>query len=158
MKTLFSAFAASELLEKDRQTIVRALRNTKPDGQERGQPRWKMSTIVTAMERHNRANGGDNGTTGANPPEFAVFDLAFDKLEALPTLAARRKRAVQLVPLIDDMITALRTRGREAGEGWEVTGIRGDRVYQLTLAGFQGPCQWSHDQVWTNLNVDDGAD
>jgi hypothetical protein len=58
-KKLFSEFAASTLLERDRQTIARALRNTPPDGKERGQPRWKMSTIVTAMERHNRANGSN---------------------------------------------------------------------------------------------------
>jgi hypothetical protein len=38
---LFSAFAAAELLERDRQTITRALRSTPPDGQLRGAPRWK---------------------------------------------------------------------------------------------------------------------
>jgi hypothetical protein len=69
-KKLFSEFAASTLVERDRQTIARALRNTPPDGKERGQPRWKMSTIVTAMERHNRANGSNRGTTIDTNPEL----------------------------------------------------------------------------------------
>jgi hypothetical protein len=155
MKTLFSAFAASELLEKDRQTIVRALRNTPPDGQERGQPRWKMSTIVAAMEKHNRANDG-GGSSGPNPPECAVFDLAFDKLVALPTLAARRKAAVKLVPLVDDMVQAIRTRGRD--EDWIVSGIRGDQCYQQALERIEAPCEWTHDQVWEIFNVDTDAD
>ena len=43
---LFSAYAAAELLERDRQTLTRALRSTPADGQERGQPRWKMATAT----------------------------------------------------------------------------------------------------------------
>jgi len=41
MKTLFSINKAAELLEKDRQTLVRALRHVKPEGHERGQPRYR---------------------------------------------------------------------------------------------------------------------
>jgi hypothetical protein len=55
-KKRFSEFSASTLVERDRQTIARALRNTPPDGKERGQPLWKMSPIVTAMERPNLSN------------------------------------------------------------------------------------------------------
>jgi len=65
MKTkskLFSAFAASELLGRDRQTLARALKNVPPDGKERGAPRWSMETIFNAMERHNRANEGHGGS------------------------------------------------------------------------------------------------
>jgi hypothetical protein len=154
---LFSAYAAAELLERDRQTITRALRSTPPDGKERGQPRWKMSTIVEALEKHRGGNGGGNGTT-ASPPEYAQYDRAYDAMKALPTLAARRKQAVKLVPVIDDMMAALRAQGRDAGEDSFVTDLRGDKVYQLTLRGFEGPCEWSHDQVWDHLCIDTDAD
>jgi hypothetical protein len=38
-------------LERDRRTITRALRHTKPDGKERGQPRWKLKTILEALDQ-----------------------------------------------------------------------------------------------------------
>jgi hypothetical protein len=83
MKTkLFSAFAASELLSRDRQTIARALRNIPPDGKARGAPRWKMSTIFEAMERHNRANEGGNGSSNGNRGRNRLGDIA-DELEQL---------------------------------------------------------------------------
>jgi hypothetical protein len=162
MKTkLFSAFAASELLGRDRQTLVRCLRNVPPDGKEKNQPRWKMSTIFTAMERHNRANegnGGSNNYTNANssnapnPPEYSQFDTAFAALEALSTLPARRKAAIAIMPKLHAMIAALVVQGRDGDEHPQHTQLRGERVYQLMMAGFQSPCQWSHDQVWQNLN------
>jgi hypothetical protein len=79
-------------------------------------------------------------------------------MKALPTLAKRRAAALKLMPLLNDMIEALRARGRDAGEDSDVTGMRGDRAYQLALAGFQGPCSWTDDQVWENLNIDTDAD
>jgi hypothetical protein len=159
MKTkLFSAFAASELLSRDRQTIARAMRDVPPDGKERGAPRWKMSTIFTAMERHNRANEGNNGNGQNNdnsaprPPEYAAFDAAFAALEALPTVEARRKRAIALMPQLHAMIAALGRQGASAGEHPDHTSLRGSEVYRLSMTGFQSPCQWSRDEVWKNLN------
>jgi hypothetical protein len=158
MKTkLFSAFAASELLARDRQTIARALRGIPPDGKERGAPRWKMSTIFDAMERHNRANdgnsaGSNSAATAANPPEYAEYDRAFAALEALPTVEVRRKAAVEIMPALHSMVAALRKQGHEVGQHPEHVNLRGDRVYQLMMLGFQRPCAWTHDQVWANLN------
>jgi hypothetical protein len=149
---LFSAFAAAELLERDRQTIARALRNTPPDGKEKNQPRWKMSTVVAALEKHAGASASASTTTAANPPEYAMFDQAFAALEALPTVEARRKAAIKVMPVLHTMIAALKVQGRDAGEHWQHTDLRGDAVYRVTMLGFQGPCEWSHDEVWHNLN------
>lgn len=49
MKT-FSVNALTELLERDRATIVRALRKVPPDATERKQPRWKMTTAIAAVD------------------------------------------------------------------------------------------------------------
>jgi hypothetical protein len=49
MKNLFSINRAADLLEKDRATLVRALRRVPADGYERGQPRWRMPTIIDAL-------------------------------------------------------------------------------------------------------------
>jgi hypothetical protein len=156
---LFSAFAAAELLQRDRQTITRAMRNVPPDGKEKNQPRWKMSTIFAAMETHNRANDNGisytNGSAAANanpPPEYAAFDAAFAALEALPTVEARRKRAVGIMPQLHAMVAALTRQGASAGEHPDHTSLRGSEVYRLSMIGFRLPCQWSHDEVWKNLN------
>ena len=99
MKTkLFSAFAASELLSRDRQTIARALKNTPPDAQERGAPRWKMSTIFTAMERHNRANEGNNGN--GNVGRNRLGDIA-DELERLHEELDATIKLVRSLPEMD---------------------------------------------------------
>jgi hypothetical protein len=49
MKNLFSINRPADLLEKDRATLVRALRRVPADDYERGQPRWRMPTIIDAL-------------------------------------------------------------------------------------------------------------
>jgi hypothetical protein len=49
VKNLFSINRAADLLEKDRATLVRALRHVPPDGYQGGQPRWRMPTIMHAL-------------------------------------------------------------------------------------------------------------
>ena len=46
---LFSAFGAADLLERDRQTVRRALRHVPPDGHgQRRAPRLEMAGVVLA--------------------------------------------------------------------------------------------------------------
>jgi hypothetical protein len=158
MKT-YGANAIAETFERDRGVVVRALRNTPPDAVVSGRPQWKLATASRALERHNRANDHGNGGTAANPPpEYAAFDQAYQAVTALPTLAKRRAAALKTIPLLNDMIRALRAHGRNVGEDPEVTGMRADRVYQLALIGFRAPCEWDHDEVWKYLNIDTDAD
>ena len=110
---LFSAFAASELLSRDRQTIARAIRDVPPDGKERGAPRWKMSTIFDAMERHNRANDGGVNVEGRNRLGDIAdelenlhyeLDAAIATIKSLPGLDAKQphsRAAAQLIQRID---------------------------------------------------------
>ncbi len=49
MKNLLSISGAADLLERDRATLVRALRHVPPDGYQNGQARWRMPTIVDAL-------------------------------------------------------------------------------------------------------------
>jgi hypothetical protein len=150
---MFSINAASLLLERDRRTVTKAMFGVPPDGKEKKQSRWKMSTIVDALERHNRANdSGNSGDAYANPPEYAAYDAAFAALEALPTLPARRKAAIKIMPVLHAMIAALTAHGREVGQHPEHIQLRGDAVYRISMLGFQSPCAWSHDEVWKNLN------
>jgi phage terminase Nu1 subunit (DNA packaging protein) len=58
MQDHLTAYAASRLLEKDRQTIVRALKDVPPDDQTGSQQRWKLATIVKALEGGSRSSAG----------------------------------------------------------------------------------------------------
>jgi hypothetical protein len=151
---LFSAFAAAELLERDRQTIVRALRNTPPDGRDGGHPRWKMSTIISAMERHGRASGGGIGD-GSNRPESVQFAQACEAMKVLPTLAQRRAAAIETIPLLIDAIKATRARGVDMGENSETTAVRGDLLCQTGLEGLAVACEWRDGEAWQHFNTAD---
>jgi hypothetical protein len=151
MKT-YSANSIAEQFERDRGVVVRALRNTKPDAMVSGKPQWKVASAAVALERH-RAGGGTRATT-SNPPECAVFDLAFAELVALPTLPARREAAILIMPLLNAMVAAVGAAGCDS----DAAGARGDLLYQTSLAGFQGPCEWTNDDVWRHLNLDADAD
>jgi hypothetical protein len=58
MKNIFSINKAADLLERDRATLVRALRHVKADGTERGQPRYTMRTIIDALAAQEARNNG----------------------------------------------------------------------------------------------------
>ena len=153
---MFSINAASLLLERDRRTVTKAMASVPPDGKEKKQPRWKMSTIVDALERHGGSNNQGNGNSAAAnanpPPEYAAFDAALDALEALPTVEKRRKAAVAIMPKLHAMVAALGRQGANAGEHPDHTALRGSEVYRLSMIAFQSPCAWSHDEVWHHLN------
>lgn len=95
---LYSAYAASQALEKDRQTIVRALRDVPPDGKAGSQPRWKLATIVKALEAGPRGAGSNGKSQEAGLTE-ARAELAREQ-----TAAVAMKNAVargEFVPAVD---------------------------------------------------------
>jgi hypothetical protein len=151
---LFSAFAAAELLERDRQTIVRALRNTPPDGREGEHGRWKMSTIISAMERHSRAGGSGIGD-GSNRPETVQFAQACEAMKMLPTLAQRRAAAIETIPLLVDAIKATRAQGLDMGDNPETSAIRGELLCQTGLEGLAVACEWRSGEAWQHFNTAD---
>jgi hypothetical protein len=151
----FSLNAIAELLERDRATVIRALRDTPADATERCQPRWKMATAVAALGQHNRnASGGGNIGGDIDPglsAAFARFDTAYDEMKSLRSLTARRKASIALRPMISRMDQMLRAHGRAIGAGDELADLRADELWRLTMRGFESPCAWSLDQVLEQL-------
>jgi hypothetical protein len=156
MKT-FGINALAELLEKDRQTIVRALRGTPADDTERQQPRWRMATAVAALERHTRGNGFFSSGSREQEPAlaslFAHFDRAYDLMKAMPNLDDRRRASMSLAPLIAETDAMLRAHGRAIGVGGELSDLRADKIRLLCMRGFETTCDWSFDEVHTHLNA-----
>ena len=91
---LFSINAAADILERDRATITRAVRNLPPDSRQGNHPRWKLANIVAAL----RQSGG-----GASPRMIELADELeatgaeamedLQRLRDLPTVTKRREYA-----------------------------------------------------------------
>lgn len=158
MQNHFSVNLAAETLERTRRTIKRALRNTPPDSRERGQPRWKMTTILGALEKNTtppQAFGKieNNTLSGELERLYTEFDGRYDEVRSAPTLAKRRKLAFKLAPLIAQTDRLQRLRDAADGLDHEHVCLRADRIFYLIMLGFETPCGWSHDQTWANLDV-----
>lgn len=157
MQNHLSVNAASELLERTRRTIKRALRHVPPDSLERGgQPRWRLPKIIQALETSGapmtlRHGGETDHLAEKCVALFAQFDTEFEKLKALPTLRARREAAIKLYPMIDEIIRAMRARDTADGLNADFVYLRADRVFNLMLLGFERPCEWTRNEVWTHL-------
>jgi len=154
----FSINAAAEILEKDRRTLVKSLRHVKPDATVRGAHRWRLRTIIDALERMRPAPAA--ATSGLTDPRLTAihhrFDAAEEKLNALPTVATRRVFAIStLRPLIDEMLLAHKEHGRSMGRDPEFTALLGDKLYLLALRAWERPCQWTQAQCWAAMYDDD---
>jgi hypothetical protein len=87
------------LLEKDRATLVRALRHVKPDGRERGQPRYSMRTISDALAANEARN---NGTSrGGHDGLRARLGEIADELEQAHEELDTKRELIQAQPTLD---------------------------------------------------------
>lgn len=153
----YSANALAEQFEIDRSTAIRVLKNVPCDATTKGKGTYKIATFARALEQHRRSVGtstpGGNGVSPL-PQEYDIFYRAFDEMKLLPTLAKRRAAAIKLVPVIENMMKAMRAHALANREDPYVTGMRADDIYRLTLVGFREPCQWNHDEVWNALCIE----
>jgi hypothetical protein len=99
MKKLFSINKAADLLERDRATLVRALRHVKPDGAERGQPRYTMRTITDALTAHEARN---HGAAHAGPDRLrSRLDEIADELEKAHQELDAKRELIKAQPTLD---------------------------------------------------------
>src|SRR4051794_10278475 len=119
MNNLFSVNRAADLLERDRATLVRAMRHVPPDGYERGQPRWRMPTIIDALAVKPQARREIGKFRDRYSLRSRVLDdmrRTFEEQVALigaePSLERRREMALQLAPLLEQYQAAYLEIGR----------------------------------------------
>jgi hypothetical protein len=153
MKQLISAYGAARLLERDRQTIERAVRGLAPDAIERGQPRWRLARIVEALNERAARNNGER------PQHDPGLQARFDHLDALdaqvraaPTLQKRRQMAREFFPVLADTDRAMRDDARRSSENPELTGHRCDRHLQTLLWTLREPCGWTFEEMLAEYN------
>jgi hypothetical protein len=139
-------------LERDRQTIERAVRGLTPDGYEGKSPRWRLARIVEILNARHAAKSGNSQMDPALLARFNQLDALDARLRAAPTLAERHKLARELFVMLRDIDRAMRDDGRRSGEHPELTGHRCDRHLQTVLATLREPCGWSFEKILAEYN------
>jgi len=76
----------------------------------------------------------------------------------LPTLEKRREAAKALAPQIASMDRMLRAHGRAVGAGDELADLRADKLFALSMRGFEQPCLWNSSECWRFLDLTDNAE
>jgi hypothetical protein len=158
MKT-YGVNALAETLEKDRSTMVRALRNVAPDAELGKRPQWKIATAAKALALHEaNAVGSGNRNTGTNPQLEALadeFHAAEAAMKKLKTLSARRAAAVAMAPLIAQADKMMRQVGIASGKEPDYAHLLADRVFMIMLRSFEVPCGWSQEETWKAIDICD---
>jgi hypothetical protein len=149
---MFSINAASEILEKDRRTITKALRHVQPDGFDGKDKRYRLKSIIDALAR---MQGGDSGH-GGNSPALAALNARYDQAEAamaaLATVKKRRDAARALLPLIVEIDKATRQVGLANGQNSDMVHLRADQMLRLITRGIEQPTGWTYDQLWEMIS------
>ncbi|TWC05039.1 hypothetical protein FBZ93_10349 [Bradyrhizobium macuxiense] len=150
---LISAFGAADMLELDRQTVRRALRHVRPDGHENKQPRWRLKTIIDAVDRHFGRNSAAVAptATAALDALFEAFDTGCKRLDGLPDLEARRREARRLMAALVDLDAAMRSGARACREDELRAALRCDEHFRIAMRNFERPCGWTQEQCWALL-------
>jgi hypothetical protein len=158
-ETHIFADALSEVLERDRRTITKALRHIEPDAYEgrgkakRGQ--WRMQTAIDALAalepKPQQYNTGDRPFERELDAAQAAFDDAVDAMDALPTVAQRRERSIEIADLVDDFIALMKQRGEADGLHHQHIELLGQNLYRLMMLNFCEPCEWTQQEVWHHV-------
>lgn len=71
----FSVNGAADLLERDRRTIRRALAMVPPDAKESGNPRWRLRTILDALDAHERRTRHERSWTHDGDRDAVIVEI-----------------------------------------------------------------------------------
>jgi hypothetical protein len=140
--TLVSVNGASELLERDRRTIRRALRSVPPDGDENGQPRWRLASVVDALQIHDRRMRPQafpraydpNGIIAELEDLSRELEYGFERMKQETDLERRRKLGLKFGPIIGRSIEAvnrsleLEPEGSRTFMKWATSRMLGDII------------------------------
>jgi hypothetical protein len=154
VRNLFSINKAADLLERDRATLVRALRHVKPDGRERGQDRYTMRTItdaLTAQEVRNKGSVSDIGVSRELEIKFSALDEQYRNVQNGPTLEDRRKLARAFFSVVADVEAAMRADAQRSGEDPRMAGLRIAEHTRLNVLTLRGALSWNSDEAWAEF-------
>jgi hypothetical protein len=164
----FSVNRLASMLDVDRQTMVRALKDTAADAGSEKKPLFRVSTAVAALDRHRgkpdrrrkQSDGGDVAFNRELERMFLRLDELRDKIEATPTVEGRltllRERFFSLV---SETCRAMRADGESIGEDDVRLSLRVDAFERMQVITMRHLVGWNTDRVLfeynRSLNPDD---
>lgn len=154
MKNLFSINKAADLLERDRQTLVRALRHIEPDGIERGQQRYTMRTITDALAAHEgRAKTGtdDDGISRDLRAKFDELDRQYRAVQNGATLVERRKLVREFFSGLAGVEAAMYSAAKRDREDHRAASLRIAEHTRLQVLTLRDALGWTCDEVWVEF-------
>jgi hypothetical protein len=173
---LFSINGAAERLERDRATLVRALRHIPPDGYQGGRPRYTMKTITDALavKPHERRETGryrdrfSIGRSRALDGLRLMFEKGVASISAEPSLTRRREMAVALAPLLAEYQKVYLSTGRSLRlADDDVLGARADLIWSEMMSEVSAAASWPRDgsdffqvmfaTMWPNADEDEAT-
>jgi hypothetical protein len=98
----FTVNRAAQLLERDRRTLIKALRNTPPDAKVRGQSQWRLKTIIDAASRlphaiktasRSNSHDSDDDWAAREFDSMMAFTRASDAVIAIGKMPKRLRKA-----------------------------------------------------------------
>ena len=181
----FSVNALAEMLERDRATVVRALRKVPSDATEKGQPRWTMKHALAALDAlpgsHNAKSHREivgipvvhdwcdpsNWRSTLIGEALVTYNGLVSEMKAILDLKKRRAFAIaKLAPLIishSENFTKWETDnpapGRFDNSSYCVL-ERTSLLWDQELAVASDACEWDHDEgrkklYWDFISSDD---
>ena len=149
---LVSAYAASRLLERDRQTIERAVRGLEPDGYQAGKPRWRLARIVDALNARAARNNGTTASVNHDlERKFADLEARYDAVQTAPTLEQRRKLARAFFSFLAQVEDAMYADAARSGEDRRMTSLRVAEHTRLHVATLRHALGWNFDEAWAEF-------
>jgi len=151
MNNLFSINRTAGLLERDRATLVRALRHVPADGYAKhGQPRWRMETIRNALAikpQARRETGKFRDRYSLRSTKLDSMRREYDKQIALiraeQSLDNRREMALKLAPLLEQYQTTYLELGRSLCiVDDDVLSARAELIFQELMDEVAAAAEW----------------
>lgn len=149
---MFSINRLAEMFQRDRSTVVRALRGLPRDGGSSDRPQYTVATASRALEEHFAAKSGRDAAINHDlQQKLDVLDLQYMAVQTAPTLAERRKRAPAFFRLVAQVEAAMYADAKRNGEDPFVAALRVNEHSRLNVLTLRNVLSWNSDETWAEF-------
>jgi len=159
---LYSINALSIELGRDRAAVTRAMRDIPPDGEDRGQPRWKMATAVAALQRRQYRGGRPGSNRAIDKYDFGrptkIDALRHDYEQGLFEIMEakspkeKEKLALKLAPLLDRYGVVYREIGKAINAGDDIQiSARSELIFSEMMDEVRKTAEWSGEDFGLSM-------
>lgn len=149
---MYSVNRLAEMFQRDRSTIVRALRGVPREGGSADRPQYTVATMSRALQDHFAAKSGGEAPLNYDlRGQFDDLDEQYRHVQNGPTLEDRRERARSFFPLVADVEAAMFADAKRAGEDARNARLRAIEHTRLNVLTLRETLGWNSDEVWAEF-------